>query len=79
MIHKHKDIFVVVHWMTSAFVAESCQGDRRQGQQSVLKTAKITIEVHSVGHDMWAVMNYSVRLRKISGDVQILPQQFFRE
>jgi hypothetical protein len=60
--------------MTSAFLAESCQGDRTQGQQSVLKIAKITVEVHSVWHDicvaaetggnMRAVEYYSVRLRK---------------
>jgi hypothetical protein len=59
--------------MTSAFLAESCQGDRTQGQQSVLKTAKSTVEVHSVWHDIYiatetggqmrAVVYYSARLR----------------
>jgi hypothetical protein len=38
--------------MTSAFLAESCQGDRTQGQQSVVKTAKSTVEVHFVWHDI---------------------------
>jgi hypothetical protein len=57
---------------TSAFLAESCQGDRTLGQQSVLKTAKSTVEVHSVWHDIYvatgtggqmrAVVCYSVRL-----------------
>jgi hypothetical protein len=60
--------------MTSAFLAESCQGDRKQEQQSVPKTAKNTVEVHSVWHDIYvatetgrqmrAVVCYSVRLRK---------------
>jgi hypothetical protein len=30
--------------MMSAFLDESCQGDRTQGQQSVLKTAKSTVQ-----------------------------------
>jgi hypothetical protein len=34
--------------MMSAFLAESCQGDRTKGQQSVLKIANITVEVFSV-------------------------------
>jgi hypothetical protein len=59
-------------WMT--FLSETCRGDRTQGQQSVIKIAKITVEVHSVWHDiyvatqtggqMWAVVYYSARLRK---------------
>jgi hypothetical protein len=59
--------------MTSAFLAESCQGDRTQGQQSVLKIAISTL--YSVWHDIYVatetggqmrvVMCYSVRLRKI--------------
>jgi hypothetical protein len=36
-----------------AFLAESRQGDRTQGQKSVLKTAKSTVEVHSVWHDIY--------------------------
>jgi hypothetical protein len=60
--------------VTSAFLAESCQGDRTQGHQSVLKTAKSTVEVHLVWHDIYvateiggqvqAVMFFSVHLRK---------------
>jgi hypothetical protein len=58
--------------MMSAFLAERCQGDQTQ-QQSVLKIAKTTVEVHSVWHiyvateigdQMWAVVYYSVRLHK---------------
>jgi hypothetical protein len=59
---------------TSVFLAESCQGDRTQGQQSVLKTAKSTVKVYLVWHDicvatetgsrMWAVVSYFVCLRK---------------
>jgi hypothetical protein len=64
-------VFVV---MTSAFLAASCQGDRTQGQQSVLKIAKSTVEVRSVWHDIYVVTEtggqmrpvvyYFVRLRK---------------
>jgi hypothetical protein len=36
--------------MTSVFLAERCQGDGRQGQQSVLKIAKSTVEVYWVWH-----------------------------
>jgi hypothetical protein len=60
--------------MTSAFLAESCQGDRTQGQKSVLKIAKSTAEVHSLRHDIYvatetggwmrAVVYHSVRLPK---------------
>jgi hypothetical protein len=60
--------------MTSAFLTESCQGDRTKRQQSVLKSAKSTVEVHSVWHDIYvatetggqmrAVVYFSVRLRK---------------
>jgi hypothetical protein len=67
-------ISVGIYWMTSASLAESCQGDRTQRQQSVVKIAKSTVDVHLVWHDisvateargqMRAVMCYSVRLRK---------------
>jgi hypothetical protein len=30
------------------FMADSCQDDQTQGQQSVLKTAKSAVEVHLV-------------------------------
>jgi hypothetical protein len=43
---------LVFVWMTSAYLAESCQSDRKQEQQSVLKTAKITVEVRSAWHDI---------------------------
>jgi hypothetical protein len=59
--------------MTSAFLDESCQGDRTQGQKSVPKIAKITIAVLSVWLDIYvatetggqilAVMYYSLRLQ----------------
>jgi hypothetical protein len=68
-----RTLVLVLIGMTSAFLAESCQGDRTQGQQSVLKIAKSTVEVHSVWHDIYvatetggkmrAVVCYSVRLR----------------
>jgi hypothetical protein len=48
-----KTLVLVFIGMTSAFLAESCWGDRRQGQQSVLKTAKSTVGVHSVWHDIY--------------------------
>jgi hypothetical protein len=60
--------------MMAAFLAESCQGGRTQGQQSVLKIAKSTVEVHLVWHDIYVatetgrqirtVVYYSMRLRK---------------
>jgi hypothetical protein len=69
-----KTLVLVFVGMTSAFLAESCQGDRTQGQKSVLKIVKSTVEVHSVWHDIYvatetggqmrAVVCYSVRLRK---------------
>jgi hypothetical protein len=69
-----KTLVLVFIVMMSAFLAESCQGDRTQGQRSVLKTAKSTVEVHSVWHDIYvatetggqmrAVVYYSARLRK---------------
>jgi hypothetical protein len=69
-----KVLVLVFIGTTSAFLAESCQGDRTQGQQSALKFAKSTVEVHSVWHDIYvatetggqmrAVVYYSVRLRK---------------
>jgi hypothetical protein len=48
-----KILVLVFIGMTSAFLAESCQGDRTQGQQSVLNIAKSTVEVHSVWHDIY--------------------------
>jgi hypothetical protein len=69
-----KILVLVFIGMTSAFLAETFQGDRKQGQQSVLKIAKSTVEVHSVWHNIYvaaetggqmrAVVYYSVRLRK---------------
>jgi hypothetical protein len=69
-----KTLVLVFIGMTSAFLAESCHGDRTQGQQSVLKIAKSTVEVHLMWHDIYvatetggqmrAVVYYSVRLRK---------------
>jgi hypothetical protein len=69
-----KTLVLVFMAMTSVFLAGSYQGDRTQGQQSVLKIAKSTVAVHSVWHDIYvatetgghmrAVVYYSVRLRK---------------
>jgi hypothetical protein len=74
MKNKHENISVGVYWGDVGVPAESCQGDRTQGQQSVLKIAKSTVEVHSVWHGIYiatetggqmrAVVYYSVRLRK---------------
>jgi hypothetical protein len=47
-----KTYVLVIIWMTSVFLAESCRHDRTQGQQSVPKTARSTVEVHSVWHDI---------------------------
>jgi hypothetical protein len=43
MINKHENISVGVIGMTSAFLAESCRGDRTQGQHSVLKFATLGV------------------------------------
>jgi hypothetical protein len=48
-----KTLVLVFIWMTSELLAESCQGDRSQGQQSVLKIANSPVEVHSVWHDTY--------------------------
>jgi hypothetical protein len=47
-----KTLVLVFIGMTSAFLAESCQGNPTQGQQSVLKITKSTVEVHSVWHNI---------------------------
>jgi hypothetical protein len=59
--------------MTSAFLAESCQGDRTQGQQcsknrekyirSALGVARYIVATET-GGQMRAVVYYSARLRK---------------
>jgi hypothetical protein len=69
-----KTLVLVFIRMTSVFLAQSCQGDRTQGQQSILKIAKSTVEVHLVWHDIYvaterggqmrAVVYSSARLRK---------------
>jgi hypothetical protein len=78
-----KTLVLVFVGMTSEFLAESCQGDRTQSQQSVLKIAKSTVEVHSVRHGIYvvtetggqmrAVVYYSVRLRKSEGPTPRCP------
>jgi hypothetical protein len=60
--------------MTSAFLADSCQGDQTQEQQSVLKVGKSIVEIHSVWYDIYiatetggqmsAVVYYSMHLHK---------------
>jgi hypothetical protein len=69
-----KTLVLVLIVMTSAILAESCQGDRTQVQQSVLLKLKSKVEVHSAWHDIYvatetggqmrAVVYYSVRLCK---------------
>jgi hypothetical protein len=69
-----KILVLVFVGMTSVLLAESFQGDRTQEQKSVLKTAKSTVEVHSVwrgiyvvsetGGQMRAVVYHYARLRK---------------
>jgi hypothetical protein len=85
-----KPLLLVFIWMTSAFLVESCQGDRKRGQQSVLKIAQSAIEVHSVRHGIYvatetggqmrAVVYYSGNkgnreiARDLRRDAQIMPQ-----
>jgi hypothetical protein len=67
-----KTLVLVFIGMMLAFLAESCQGDRTRGQQSVLKSVKSAVKGHSVWHGIYiatetgrqmrAVVHYSVRL-----------------
>jgi hypothetical protein len=69
-------LVLVCFGMTSEFLAESCQSDWTQSQQSVLKIVKSTVEVNLVWHSiyiatetggqMWAVVFFPVHLRKIN-------------
>jgi hypothetical protein len=60
-----KTLVLVFIGMTSAFLAESYQGDRTQGQQTVLKTAKSTVEVHSVCHDIYVATETGGQMRAV--------------
>lgn len=64
---------LVLIGMMSAFLAESCQCDRTQGQQSVLTSANTVLErkvwqgicvAAETGRQMGAVMCYCLHLRK---------------
>jgi hypothetical protein len=81
MSNKHGNISVDIYW------DDSCQGNRKQRQQSVLKIAKSTVEVHSVWHDIYIATEAGgqmrvvcitpcacARARDLSRDAQILPQ-----
>jgi hypothetical protein len=69
-----KTLELVFTSMTSAFLAESCHDDGTQDQQTGLKTAKSTVEVHLVsyciyvatkaGGQMGELVGYCARLRK---------------
>jgi hypothetical protein len=54
--------------ITSALLAESLHGVRTQGQQSVLNTAKSTVEVHFVRRGVYVPTEtgvyYSLRLHR---------------
>jgi hypothetical protein len=54
---------LVFSGMTSAYLAESCQGDRTQGQQSVLLELKSIVEVHSVWHNIYVAGRCGLLLR----------------
>lgn len=74
---KKKTLLLVFIGMTSQFVVEICQGHKTQGQQSVVRIAKSTVEVHSVWlkvcvvpeteRQMRDIMYYAVHLRKSEG------------
>jgi hypothetical protein len=57
-----KTLVLLFIGMTSAFLAECCQGDRTQGQRSALKIAKSTVEVHSVWHDIYVATEWDRRV-----------------
>jgi hypothetical protein len=77
-------LVLVFNGMTSVILAESCQGDRAQGLQSVLKIVKSTVEVHFVWHDIYVTTETCrllyitpcacERARDLHHDAQILPQ-----
>jgi hypothetical protein len=60
-----KTFVLVFIRMTSAFLTESCQGDRTHGQQSVLKIAKSTVEIHSVCLDIYVAIETGGRMRAV--------------
>jgi hypothetical protein len=68
---------VLFNGTTTPFLAKRCQGDRTQEEQLDLKTARSTVEEHSVWYDIYlapakggqmrAALYSSVRLRKSEG------------
>jgi fructose-1,6-bisphosphatase len=48
-----KTLVLLFIGMTLAFLAESCQGDRTQRQQSVLKIEKSKVKVHLEKQDIY--------------------------
>jgi hypothetical protein len=47
------------------FLAESCQGDRTQGEGSVLRIAKSTVGVHSVQHPIYVPTETDGQVRAV--------------
>jgi hypothetical protein len=74
MINKHENISVGVYWDDVGVPGWKLSGWSNTRATIVLKTAKSTVEVHSLWHDIYvatetgrqmrAVVYYSVRLRK---------------
>jgi hypothetical protein len=72
MINKYENSSVGVYW-DDVGVPESCRVSEQEGN-NVLKIVKSTVKVHLVWHSihtgtetgrqMWAVVYYSMRLRK---------------
>jgi hypothetical protein len=60
-----KKLVLMFTGMTSAFLAERCQGDWTQQQQSILKLAKSTVEVHSVCHDIYVGTETGEQMRAV--------------
>lgn len=73
IINKHENVSVHVYWNGVGLPGDSCRVDQTQGQKSLLKIMKSTVELRSVWHyinvateregQMRAVVCYSMRLR----------------
>jgi hypothetical protein len=55
-------IVLVFIRVTLAFMAASCQDDRTQGQQSGIKTAKSTVELHSACQDIYVATEVGAQM-----------------
>lgn len=55
--------------LTSAFLAESCQGYRTEGQKSVLKIGKNALEEPSVWHNIYVAIETVEQMRALKQEL----------